>query len=85
MPAQAAEVTLQGEAAWACLVDDVQAMTSADQTAQRLRHRLDAAADCREMAYVDVARSLGQRDVDAVLVNVQTDVQSDRLTHGPSP
>jgi len=84
-PAQRAEVALQREPARAGFVDDVQPVTGADQPPQRLGHRLVATAHRRQMAHFGIARRFGQCDVDTVLVNVQTNVQSGRLTHGPSP
>jgi len=69
------------------LVDDVQPMPAADEFAQRLVQRHEVAADAADVPHFAVAAGFGQRDVDAVLVHVQTNVHSGgaRFPHGPSP
>ena len=84
-PAQGSEVPLQHKAAGAGLIDDVQPVPRTDQFAHRLAHRVDTPGDCPQVAHLGGARRVGHCDVDAVLVNVQTDVQSARFLHGPSP
>ena len=64
---------------------DVQLMTGADPLAHRLGHRIDAPTHCPQMTHLGVSWRLGHRDVDAVLVNIQTYEQSARFPHGPSP
>ena len=86
LPSLGGEVTLQHEAARAGLIDDVQPrVPCADEFAHRLGHRHDTTGHRAQVTNLGVARRVGYRNVDAVLVNVQTDVQSDRFLHGPSP
>ena len=85
IPAQRTEVALQHKAARAGLVHDVQLMTGTDQLAHRLGHRIDTPTHRPQMTHLGVSWRLGHRDVDAVLVNVQTYEQSARFPHGPSP
>jgi hypothetical protein len=80
-----AQVAPDHEPAGPGFVDQVQPVASADQLAQRLVERRQIAADAAHVAHLAVAPGIGGGDVDAVLVHVQTDVQSDRFIHGPSP
>ena len=55
-------------------------MTSTEQPAHRLAHRLHSPGNASQVPDLAVARRLGRRNVDAVLVNVQADVQSARFS-----
>ncbi len=82
MPAMVAR---QHEAARPRLVDDVQLAPEADLPAQRLGDCIQAARDSGQMRRLGVARRFAKRDVHAILVNIQSDIQSARFAHGPSP
>jgi hypothetical protein len=84
-PAQAREVALQREPARASFIHDVQLVSQTNQPAHRLGDRRRSPGYSCHVAHFAVSRGLGQRDVDALLVNVQTDVQNPRFIHGPSP
>ena len=80
------EVAPDHKTARAGFVDDVQWRAVADELAQRLVQRGKIAPDTAHMPNLAVAAGLGHGDVDAVLVNVQSDVHAGaRFTHGPSP
>jgi hypothetical protein len=64
----------------------VQPVALADQLAQRLVQRDEIAADAAHVPNLALTAGVDRGDVDAVLVNVQSDVQSARFpVHGPSP
>jgi hypothetical protein len=73
------------EPAGGAFVGDVQPVAGTHQPAQCLGDSERAARYSAQATRLDLTRGLGQRDLDAVLVNVQLHVQSARLTHGPSP
>jgi hypothetical protein len=78
------------KAAGAGFVDDMRRTATTDDFAQRTVERDKIAADAAHMSNLSVAAGLGNRDVDAVLVHVQADVQGAvaggaRFTHGQSP
>ena len=56
-----------------------------DQPAQRLVQPDEIPAEAANVSNLAVSTSVRRGDVDAVLVNVQSDVQSARFLHGPSP
>ena len=83
--AQRREVTPDHEPAGPGLVDHIQPVAPADQFAQRLVQCRQIPPDAAHMPQLAVSPRLRRGDVDAVLVNVQTHIQSARLLHGPSP
>jgi len=66
-------------------VHDVKRAALADELAQALVLRGQIAANAAHVPNLAVAHGLGHGDVDAVLVDVQTDVPGARFAHGPSP
>ena len=79
------QVPPNNETARAGFVHHMQPMSPADQFSQRLVQRRKIPADAAHMSNLTVAPGVRRGDVDAVLVNVQTDVQNARFLHGPSP
>jgi hypothetical protein len=66
-------------------VDDMQWLPLADELAQRLVQRDEIAAGAADVANLPVTAGVGSGNVDALLVNVQSDIQRARFVHGPSP
>ena len=54
------------------LINNLQAVPRAHQLAQRLAHRVKPAGHAAQVAHLLLSRRVGHRDVDAVLVNIQT-------------
>src|SRR5574337_356847 len=86
LDAMACEVAPDDESPRTGLVHHVQPPTAADEPAQRLVQRAQVPANLPQVANLALAAGLGNRDLDAVLVHIQPDVQNLHGSfHGPSP
>ena len=72
-------------AARAGLIDDMQAMPLADETAQCPIQRGQVAADGANMPNFAVAVFVCDSDIDGIFMDIQPNKQNARLLHGSSP